>query len=210
MYIDPLKNVRFSINNVIGNVEISKSMAIKQSLKPKYQLDIINRNNINLFSDFKVDFHLNNLIEMNFNLRNSFSSLTFQRNLFSEETIKSFKELYRFDDEIVLQAQQTIRDFYINPTAISTLAEAINSTYPINEQSTYKRHDEFVKRIENDFPHPFKKLIRWSNGIAAGADIQIFVTNYINENDLHIQNSLIVAIVCLLSFLSTYCSHSKK
>ncbi|MFW2707641.1 hypothetical protein ACN6MK_07995, partial [Staphylococcus aureus] len=25
-----------------------------------------------------------------------------------------------------------------------------------------------------------------------------------------IQNSLIVAIVCLLSFLSTYCSHSKK
>ncbi|MCE3341229.1 hypothetical protein LB347_14535, partial [Staphylococcus aureus] len=39
---------------------------------------------------------------------------------------------------------------------------------------------------------------------------QIFVTNYINENDLHIQNSLIVAIVCLLSFLSTYCSHSKK
>ncbi|MQJ17130.1 hypothetical protein, partial [Escherichia coli] len=92
---------------------------IKQSLKPKYQLDIINRNNINLFSDFKVDFHLNNLIEMNFNLRNSFSSLTFQRNLFSEETIKSFKELYRFDDEIVLQAQQTIRDFYINPTAIS-------------------------------------------------------------------------------------------
>ncbi len=85
-----------------------------------------------------------------------------------------------------------------------------NSTYPINEQSTYKRHDEFVKRIENDFPHPFKKLIRWSNGIAAGADIQIFVTNYINENDLHIQNSLIVAIVCLLSFLSTYCSHSKK
>ncbi|HAR3700156.1 TPA: hypothetical protein I1D91_001505, partial [Staphylococcus aureus] len=113
-------------------------------------------------------------------------------------------------DEIVLQAQQTIRDFYINPTAISTLAEAINSTYPINEQSTYKRHDEFVKRIENDFPHPFKKLIRWSNGIAAGADIQIFVTNYINENDLHIQNSLIVAIVCLLSFLSTYCSHSKK
>ena len=32
------------------------------------------------------------------------------------------------------------------------------------------------------------------------ADIQIFVTNYINENDLHIQNSLIVAIVCLLSF----------
>lgn len=85
-------------------------MAIKQSLKPKYQLDIINRNNINLFSDFKVDFHLNNLIEMNFNLRN-FSSLTFQRNLFSEETIKSFKELYRFDDEIVLQAQQTIRDF---------------------------------------------------------------------------------------------------
>ncbi len=47
-------------------------MAIKQSLKPKYQLDIINRNNINLFSDFKVDFHLNNLIEMNFNLRNSF------------------------------------------------------------------------------------------------------------------------------------------
>ncbi len=93
MYIDPLKNVRFSINNVISNVEISKSMAIKQSLKPKYQLDIINRNNINLFSDFKVDFHLNNLIEMNFNLRNSFSSLTFQRNLFSEETIKSFKEL---------------------------------------------------------------------------------------------------------------------
>ena len=52
--------------------------------------------------------------------------------------------------------QQTIRDFYINPTAISTLAEAINSTYPINEQSTHKRHDEFVKRIENDFPHPFK------------------------------------------------------
>ncbi|HHO1468118.1 TPA: hypothetical protein ACRUD9_000697, partial [Staphylococcus aureus] len=26
MYIDPLKNVRFSINNVISNVEISKSM----------------------------------------------------------------------------------------------------------------------------------------------------------------------------------------
>ncbi|MDQ7166766.1 hypothetical protein RCF56_12435, partial [Staphylococcus aureus] len=24
MYIDPLKNVRFSINNVISNVEISK------------------------------------------------------------------------------------------------------------------------------------------------------------------------------------------
>ncbi|NDP46723.1 hypothetical protein, partial [Staphylococcus aureus] len=176
----------------------------------KYQLDIINRNNINLFSDFKVDFHLNNLIEMNFNLRNSFSSLTFQRNLFSEDAIKSFKELYRFDDEIVLQAQQTIRDFYINPTAISTLAEAINSTYPINEQGTYKRNDKFVNRIKNDFPHPFKQLIRWSNGIAAGADIQIFVTNYINENDLHIQNSLIVAIVCLLSFLSTYCSHSKK
>ena len=74
MYIDPLKNVRFSINNVISNVEISKSMAIKQSLKPKYQLDIINRNNINLFSDFKVDFHLNNLIEMNFNLCNFFIS----------------------------------------------------------------------------------------------------------------------------------------
>lgn len=45
MYIDPLKNVRFSINNVISNVEISKSMAIKQSLKPKYQLDIIIRYN---------------------------------------------------------------------------------------------------------------------------------------------------------------------
>ncbi|MDK7902250.1 hypothetical protein QP652_14285, partial [Staphylococcus aureus] len=127
MYIDPLKNVRLSINNAINNVEISRSMAIKQSLKLKYQLDIINKNNLNLFSNFKVDFHLNNLIEMNFNLRNSFSSLTFQRNLFSEDAIKSFKELYRFDDEIVLQAQQTIRDFYINPTAISTLAEAINS-----------------------------------------------------------------------------------
>ncbi|HCX0005228.1 TPA: hypothetical protein OYH30_002521, partial [Staphylococcus aureus] len=75
MYIDPLKNVRLSINNAINNVEISRSMAIKQSLKLKYQLDIINKNNLNLFSNFKVDFHLNNLIEMNFNLRNSFSSL---------------------------------------------------------------------------------------------------------------------------------------
>lgn len=91
MYIDPLKNVRLSINNAINNVEISRSMAIKQSLKLKYQLDIINKNNLNLFSNFKVDFHLNNLIEMNFNLRNSFSSLTFQRNLFSEDAIKSFK-----------------------------------------------------------------------------------------------------------------------
>lgn len=111
MYIDPLKNVRFSINNVISNVEISKSMAIKQSLKPKYQLDIINRNNINLFSDFKVDFHLNNLIEMNFNLRNSFSSLTFQRNLFSEETIKSFKELYRFDDGLYFKHNRPLEIF---------------------------------------------------------------------------------------------------
>ncbi|HDJ6866381.1 TPA: hypothetical protein PRB49_001890 [Staphylococcus aureus] len=210
MYIDPLKNVRFSINNVISNVEISKSMAMKQSLKLKYQLDIINRNNINLFSDFKVDFHLNNLIEMNFNLRNSFSSLSFQRNLFSEEAIKSFKELYRFDDEIVLQAQQTIRDFYINPTAVSTLAEAINSTYPVNEQDTYKRNDKFVNRIKNDFPHPFKSLIRFSSGFVASVDTQNFVTNYINENDLHIQNSLIVAIVCLFSFLSTYCPYLKK
>ncbi|HHO5063157.1 TPA: hypothetical protein ACRVR5_002562 [Staphylococcus aureus] len=210
MYIDPLKDVRLSINNVISNVEISKSMAMKQSLKLKYQLDIINRNNINLFSDFKVDFHLNNLIEMNFNLRNSFSSLTFQRNLFSEEAIKSFKELYRFDDEIVLQAQQTIRDFYINPTAVSTLAEAINSTYPVNEQDTYKRDDKFVNRIKNDFPHPFKSLIRFSSGFVASVDTQNFVTNYINENDLHIQNSLIVAIVCLFSFLSTYCSYLKK
>lgn len=210
MYIDPLKDVRLSINNVISNVEISKSMAMKQSLKLKYQLDIINRNNINLFSDFKVDFHLNNLIEMNFNLRNSFSSLTFQRNLFSKEAIKSFKELYRFDDEIVLQAQQTIRDFYINPTAVSTLAEAINSTYPVNEQDTYKRNEKFVNRIKNDFPHPFKSFIRFSSGFVASVDTQNFVTNYINENDLHIQNSLIVAIVCLFSFLSTYCSYLKK
>ncbi|HDG3719721.1 TPA: hypothetical protein PFN89_002855, partial [Staphylococcus aureus] len=50
MYIDPLKNVRLSINNAINNVEISRSMAIKQSLKLKYQLDIINKNNLNLFS----------------------------------------------------------------------------------------------------------------------------------------------------------------
>ncbi|USC71677.1 hypothetical protein ND670_09895, partial [Staphylococcus aureus] len=34
MFIDPLKNVRFSICNVISNVEISKGMAIIQSLKP--------------------------------------------------------------------------------------------------------------------------------------------------------------------------------
>lgn len=66
---------------------------------------------------------------------NSANAVNIQRNLFSEIAVKSFKESYRFDNDVVLQAQQTIRDFYINPTAISTLTKSINSSYPINQMT---------------------------------------------------------------------------
>lgn len=138
------------------------------------------------------------------------NSFNFERNLFSEEAIKSFKESYRFNDDVIFQAQQTVRDLYINPTAISTLAETINSTYPVNNQNADNRYKKFIDTFKNDYPHPFKTLIRWSSSVGAGATVENFATNYINDNDLHIQNSLIVAIVCLIIFLSTYYPYSKQ
>ncbi|UXR34318.1 hypothetical protein MUA41_08050 [Staphylococcus simulans] len=138
------------------------------------------------------------------------NSFNFVRNLFSEEAIKSFKESYRFNDDVIFQAQQTVRDLYINPTAISTLAETINSTYPVNNQNADNRYKKFIDTFKNDYPHPFKTLIRWSSSVGAGATVENFATNYINDNDLHIQNSLTVAIVCLIIFLSTYYPYSKQ
>lgn len=71
----------------------------------KKSLTEINQNFSNTFNDLQKD------IFKNFEV---FKSYTFQRNLFSEESIKSFKQIYRFEDDIVFQAQQTIRDLYIS------------------------------------------------------------------------------------------------
>lgn len=88
----------------------------------------------------------------------SVNSINLRRNLFSEVAINSFKKAYRFDNYIVSQAQQTIRDFYINPTAISTLTESINSSYPINQNYTYNRYNEFIYAFKQDYHILLKRL----------------------------------------------------
>lgn len=90
------------------------------------------------------------------------------------------------------------------------MTETINSTYPINENNTYNRYDEFINTLKNDHPHPFKKVIRWTSGIAAGKDVEIFATNYIYGYDLHVQNSLLFVIVCLITYLATYYPYFKN
>lgn len=100
------------------------------------------------------------------------------KNLFSEEAIKPFKESYRFNDDVIFQVQQTVRDLYINPTATSTLAETINSTYPVNNQNADNRYKKFIDTFKNDYPHPFKTLIRWSSSFGAGSTVEIDNVNY--------------------------------
>ncbi|MDU0439385.1 hypothetical protein [Staphylococcus haemolyticus] len=217
MYIDPLRNVRGIINKTVSDLESAKRTALKplllsnQNLTNTLEINKQLKNQLlRMGSVNVVNLKLSELITLtrksSFNWNSTYISnpYNFQRNLFSEKAIKSFKNSYGFDDDIVSQAQQTIRDFYINPTAISTLTESINATYPVNNQNTHSRYDEFINALKNDYPHPFKTVIRWSSGIVGSADIGNFATNYINDNDLHIQNSLILAIVCLISFLSTY------
>lgn len=223
MYIDPLRNVRGIINKTVSDLESAKRTALKPSLLSNQNLtntleinkqlknQLLRMGNVNV-----VNLKLSELITLtrkpsfNWNFPNISNPYNFQRNLFSEKAIKSFKNSYGFDDDVVSQAQQTIRDFYINPTAISTLVETINSTYPINNQNADNKYNKFIDAFKNDYPHPFKTVVRWSSSIGASTDIGNFATNYINDNDLHIQNSLILAIVCLISFLSTYYPNFKK
>lgn len=223
MYIDPLRNVRGIINKTVSDLESAKQTALKPLLLSNQNLTNtleINKQLTNqllrMGSVNVVNLKLSELITLakkpsfNWNFPYISNPYNFQRNLFSEKAIKSFKNSYGFDDDVVSQAQQTIRDFYINPTAISTLTESINSTYPVNNQNTYSRYDEFINALKNDYPHPFKKVIRWSSSIIGSADIENFVIHYINNEDLHIQTSLIFVIVCLITFLSTYYPNFKK
>ncbi|PJM33541.1 hypothetical protein CWB55_04020 [Staphylococcus hominis] len=53
-------------------------------------------------------------------------------------------------------------------------------------------------------PHPFGKVIQFISLEMLTADIQNFTANFINESDLHIQNSLFVAILSLITYLSVY------
>lgn len=221
MYYDPLRNVRGIINKTVSDLESSRRMAMKPLLQSNVNLSRtleINRyfKKQLLRTGFINTFNLKSMELIRLTRKSSLNflaisaSYNFQRNLFSEKAIKSFKDIYRFDDDVVSQAQQTVRDFYINPTAISTLAESINSTYPINNQNSYNRYEKFINTFKNDYPHPFKSAIKWSSGIVGSANVQNFVTNYINNDDLHIQSSLIFVIVCLVTFLSTYCPGFKN
>jgi len=207
-----LDNYRNQISyfNEIHKNRLNEVISIAKQVKhvPSYNSAVINAA-LNTTSFLNIDEYMqfkNGVL----NTKKILDSANFQRNLFSEKAIKSFKDIYRFDDDVVSQAQQTIRDFYVNPTAISTLTETINSTYPINNQNADNRYNKFINAFKNDYPHPFKTVVRWSSSIGASTDIENFATNYINDNDLHIQNSLILAIVCLISFLSTYYSYFKK
>lgn len=189
------------INNMMGIAAHAKRIAENNRSTIKSIVNTFNNSNVDEI------LKIQNVILKSINSANA---VNIQRNLFSEIAIKSFKESYRFDNDVVLQAQQTIRDFYINPTAISTLTEAINSSYPINQNDAYSRYNEFINAFKNDYPHPFKRVIRWTSGIVGRADIENFTVNYINNDDLQIQNSLVFAIVCLISFLSTYYPYFKN
>ncbi|MDG0843399.1 MULTISPECIES: hypothetical protein [Staphylococcus] len=202
-YISSIPNETIRSIAQTASLTTNLNSSIKSSLLKAGHVNVINLNTNELIA-------LTRNSSSNLGISQITNSLNFQRNLFSEEAIKSFKEIYRFNDDIVSQAQQTIRDLYVNPTAVSTLIEAINSTYQINENNTYNRYDEFICAFKNDYPHPFKTVIKWSSSTIASADIGNFAINYINNNDLYVQNSLIFAIVCLISFLSTYYPYSKK
>lgn len=202
-YISSIPNETIRSIAQTASLTTNLNSSIKSSLLKAGHVNVINLNTNELIA-------LTGNSSSNLGISQITNSLNFQRNLFSEEAIKSFKEIYRFNDDIVSQAQQTIRDLYVNPTTISTLTETINSTYPINENNTYNRYDEFINALKNDHPHPFKKVIRWTSGIAAGKDVEIFATNYIYGYDLHVQNSLLFVIVCLITYLATYYPYFKN
>ncbi|MEN3088817.1 MAG: hypothetical protein ABC378_03145 [Staphylococcus pseudoxylosus] len=131
----PRETIR-SISNT-GSIANELNSTLRSLLLKNGNVNVVNLNTQQLFN-------LNKTLSSNLNISRIMQSVNFQRNLFSEEAIKSFKKIYRFNDDIVSQAQQTIRDLYVNPTAVSTLIESINSTYPINENNTYNRYDKFI------------------------------------------------------------------
>lgn len=186
-YLKASKQVRDSIIQI--NEDFKKS------------LTEINQNFSNTFNDLQKD------VFKNFEV---FKSYNFQKNLFSEEAIKSFKEIYRFEDDIVFQAQQTIRDLYINPTAISTLTETINSTYPIKNFQNKANDNKFKKMFLDKNSLPYNGYVKKSGHFVITTDAGNFLTNFINDNSLNVERSLIFVVVALLMYLYSFYPYYKN
>lgn len=222
MYIDPLRNVRGIINKTVSDLESAKRTALKplllsnQNLTNTLEINKQLKNQLlQMGSVNVVNLKLSELITLtrkpSFNWNSSYISnpYNFQRNLFSKKAIKSFKNSYGFDDDVVSQAQQTIRDFYINPAAISTLVETINTTNPIKNNQYQTNDNKLKKMFLNKNALPYNVYIKKGGHTLFTTDAGNFIVNFINENSLHVERSLLIAVMALLMYLYSFYPYFK-
>ncbi|MCI2847631.1 hypothetical protein [Staphylococcus hominis] len=216
---DPLKNLRINLESLKAQLnsipKIPKEVIDNAMLIPTEVVEMANevssifKSNPTLINALKFSRQfqpiIKNWIEITNSIQlNSNNELLFRKNLFSEEAKNNFKETYKLSDDEITQAHNTVTNLYINFTSISTFVETINSTKPI-KQNTSDYHINYLYNTQTQLsPHPFGKVIQFISLEMLTADIQNFTANFINESDLHVQNSLFVAILSLITYLSVY------
>ncbi|PTJ85108.1 hypothetical protein BU055_02140 [Staphylococcus succinus] len=202
-YISSIPNETIRSIAKTASLTTNLNSSIKSSLLKAGHVNVINLNTNELIT-------LTRNSQSNLGLSHITKSFNFQRNLFSEEAINSFKKIYRFDDDIVSQAQQNIRDLYINPTAISTLTETINSTYPIKNFQNKANDNKFKKMFLDKNSLPYNGYVKKSGHFVITTDAGNFLTNFINDNFLNVERSLIFVVVALLMYLYSFYPYYKN
>ncbi|AVQ35765.1 hypothetical protein [Staphylococcus kloosii] len=219
------------MSNPYINSELQKIIS-DLKLKTNYAQNITNKHDQNLrsiafnakkYSDIQSSVVLSLLNKNNFESVNDFlrlqtglakamkssNSAIMPKRLFSQELIHSFKNTYRFNDEIVFQAQKAIRNLYINPTAISTLVETINTTNPVKNYQYQANDNKFEKMFLDKNALPYNVYVKNSGHFAITTDAGNFLINFINDNSLHVERSLIVVVMALLMYLYSFYPYSK-
>ncbi|MGL3938018.1 hypothetical protein [Staphylococcus aureus] len=197
MNIDPLKNVRGIIRDIIAKNEEIRRQALRPAIDAQ---QIANRFNRNL-SSIKTDV-----------IKPLESSLSFRRNLFSEEAKQAFKESFSFDDDTISQAHNVVVNLYIGFPRVTFGYEPFYAPSPIsNPNSEVKRNNDnqpSVKRFQNNIP-PLTKVAGAANGIVGGTALSNLISVFIDENNL-LQNSLITVISLLISFFIFFINPTKN